>query len=199
MKIKSFISILLIAVLITITGCSNEEEKNQALAKSLDANQKIETSKAKGYQEWAPDEFATAEAKLQVAEKLASQGKYKQAQLAYEDFQVSYENAQLIASTKKENARKEADELSKLKQEELLLAETEAQKAAKEELAAKKLTVQKFQKPHRVRKGDCLWNIAKNTYGDPFKWAEIYEANKDSISNPHIIEPGQVFKLPILK
>ena len=53
MKIKSFISILLIAVLITITGCSNEEEKNQALAKSLDANQKIETSKAKGYQEWA--------------------------------------------------------------------------------------------------------------------------------------------------
>ena len=62
MKIKSFIYLILMALLITITGCGNDEEKNLALAKSLEANQQIETSKTQGYYNWAPQEFAEAEA-----------------------------------------------------------------------------------------------------------------------------------------
>ncbi|MEN3013355.1 MAG: LysM peptidoglycan-binding domain-containing protein [Endomicrobiia bacterium] len=47
-----------------------------------------------------------------------------------------------------------------------------------------------------VVKGDCLWNIAKRFYQNPFLWPNIYEANKHQIRNPDLIYPGQVFILP---
>jgi len=49
---------------------------------------------------------------------------------------------------------------------------------------------------HVVQKGDCLWNIAYNEFGDPFKWTKIYEENKDKINNPNLIYPNQEFKIP---
>lgn len=44
-----------------------------------------------------------------------------------------------------------------------------------------------------VRKGDCLWDIAKkdNIYGDPFQWPLLFKANRDQIEDPDIIEIGQ--------
>ncbi len=47
-----------------------------------------------------------------------------------------------------------------------------------------------------VKKGDCLWNIAKKLYGDPLKWKAIYRLNRRKIKNPHWIYPRQVFRLP---
>lgn len=47
-----------------------------------------------------------------------------------------------------------------------------------------------------VKKGDCLWNIAKAIYGDGSKWKVIYEANKDKITNPNLIYVGQVLTIP---
>ncbi len=52
------------------------------------------------------------------------------------------------------------------------------------------------QKKHTVVKGECLWFIAGDYYNDPFLWPVIYEANKDSIANPHWIYPGEVFVIP---
>lgn len=49
---------------------------------------------------------------------------------------------------------------------------------------------------HIVQKGDCLWNIAHNEFGDPFKWTLIYEANKSKINNPDLIYPNQEFDIP---
>jgi nucleoid-associated protein YgaU len=49
---------------------------------------------------------------------------------------------------------------------------------------------------HIVQKGDCLWNIAHNAFGDPFKWTLIYEANKSKINNPDLIYPNQEFDIP---
>ena len=49
---------------------------------------------------------------------------------------------------------------------------------------------------YTVKKGDCLWNIAKKFYGDGSKYTKIYEANKDKIKNPNLIYPGQVFVIP---
>lgn len=49
---------------------------------------------------------------------------------------------------------------------------------------------------YKVVKGDCLWTIAKNRYGDGADYKKIYEANKDKIENPNLIYPGQVFVLP---
>lgn len=51
-------------------------------------------------------------------------------------------------------------------------------------------------KTHKVVKGDCLWNIAKKYLGDGSRYNEIYQLNKDIISNPNRIYPGQTLKLP---
>ena len=47
---------------------------------------------------------------------------------------------------------------------------------------------------YTVAKGDSLWSIAVRAYADGYKWTEIAKAN--SLSNPNVIEAGQVLKLP---
>lgn len=46
--------------------------------------------------------------------------------------------------------------------------------------------------------GDTLSKIAKRHYGDASKWKAIYEANRDVIKNPDLIQIGWVLKLPQL-
>lgn len=46
------------------------------------------------------------------------------------------------------------------------------------------------------RPADCLWNIAKQFYGNGAKYTTIFEANRDKISNPNLIYPGQVLTIP---
>ena len=65
-------------------------------------------------------------------------------------------------------------------------------------------------KTHTVKKGDCLWNIAKKYYDSGTKWKKIYEANKTVIeetakkrgkkssSNGHWIFPGTELIIPEL-
>ena len=49
---------------------------------------------------------------------------------------------------------------------------------------------------YTVVSGDCLWNIAKKCLGNGGRWNEIHALNKDKISNPNKIFPGQVLNLP---
>lgn len=50
---------------------------------------------------------------------------------------------------------------------------------------------------YTVVPGDCLWYIADEQLGDPYRWPEIYEMNRDVIGgNPDLIYPGQVYTLP---
>lgn len=51
-------------------------------------------------------------------------------------------------------------------------------------------------KTYTVKKGDCLWNIAKQFLGDGSRYTEIYALNRDKITNPNLIYPGQVLTLP---
>lgn len=51
-------------------------------------------------------------------------------------------------------------------------------------------------KTYTVVKGDSLSKIAKREYGDPGKWRQIFEANRDIIENPDLIEPGQNLIIP---
>lgn len=51
-------------------------------------------------------------------------------------------------------------------------------------------------KTYKVKKGDCLWNIAKKYYGNGSKYTVIYNANKDKINNPNLIYPNQVLTIP---
>lgn len=47
-----------------------------------------------------------------------------------------------------------------------------------------------------VRKGDTLWHIAKRRYGRGIRYTAIYRNNRRQIRNPHLIYPGQEFRLP---
>lgn len=49
---------------------------------------------------------------------------------------------------------------------------------------------------YTVKSGDNLWKIAKQVYGDGSKYMTIYEANKDKISNPNLINTGMVLVIP---
>ncbi len=51
---------------------------------------------------------------------------------------------------------------------------------------------------HRVVSGDSLSKIAKQFYGDPMKYPEIFEANKPMLKDPDKIYPGQVLRIPPL-
>lgn len=55
-------------------------------------------------------------------------------------------------------------------------------------------------KTYTVKKGDCLWNIAKAYYGSGAQYTKIYEANKAVIDahhgGPNMIWPGDVLTIP---
>ena len=47
-----------------------------------------------------------------------------------------------------------------------------------------------------VQKGATLWAIARDRYGDGLLYVRVFEANRDSIRDPDLIYPGQIFTLP---
>jgi len=47
-----------------------------------------------------------------------------------------------------------------------------------------------------VQGGDSLSKIAKKFYGDANAWKRIFEANKDVVKNPDVIQPGWKLQIP---
>ena len=52
------------------------------------------------------------------------------------------------------------------------------------------------EKTYTVKSGDTLSKIAKETLGDANAYMEIFNANKDQLSDPDKIKPGQVLRIP---
>ncbi|MGI8683826.1 MAG: LysM peptidoglycan-binding domain-containing protein, partial [Acidimicrobiales bacterium] len=50
---------------------------------------------------------------------------------------------------------------------------------------------------HMVRRGDTLSAIAQAIYGDRRQYPRIVRANPNLITDPDLIFPGQVLKIPI--
>ncbi len=71
---------------------------------------------------------------------------------------------------------------------EVLAAIEAAKQRAAEVKAAPKVYV--------VKSGDSLSKIAKEMLGDAARWPEIFELNKDKISDPNLIYVGQELRLP---
>jgi nucleoid-associated protein YgaU len=51
-------------------------------------------------------------------------------------------------------------------------------------------------KTYTVKAGDTLGAIAKSHLGDANAYMKIFEANKDVLSDPNKIKPGQVLRIP---
>jgi len=83
-------------------------------------------------------------------------------------------------------------ELHKKIEQERLAAE------AREALQRKKNEEVKPVARHTVKRGETLPQIAalQQVYGESSLWPLIYKANRDQISNPSILWPGQVLRIP---
>lgn len=49
---------------------------------------------------------------------------------------------------------------------------------------------------YTVKKGDYLYKIAKEVYGNKFWWRKIFNANRDKIQDENLIYPGQTLGIP---
>lgn len=51
--------------------------------------------------------------------------------------------------------------------------------------------------PYAVKPGDTLSKICREILGDQNYWPKLWEVNKDTITNPHLIEPNQTINFNI--
>jgi LysM repeat protein len=52
------------------------------------------------------------------------------------------------------------------------------------------------QRTYTVKPGDSLSKISKELYGNAGEYMKIFEANRDILSDPNKISPGQTLKIP---
>ena len=53
-----------------------------------------------------------------------------------------------------------------------------------------------IKRTHKVAPGDTMWAIAQRLLGSGARWQEIARLNGATVSNPNLILPGQVLRLP---
>jgi nucleoid-associated protein YgaU len=54
-------------------------------------------------------------------------------------------------------------------------------------------------KTYMVKPGDTLTNIAREFLGDADEYMRVFEANRDQLSDPDQIRPGQILKIPAME
>jgi LysM repeat protein len=54
----------------------------------------------------------------------------------------------------------------------------------------------RHQETYTVKKGDTLSGIAKQLLGNANAYMDIFNANRDQLTDPDLIKPGQVLKIP---
>lgn len=49
---------------------------------------------------------------------------------------------------------------------------------------------------YEIQKGDTLWKVASEFYGNGAKYTAIFDANREVIKDPDLIYPGQKIRIP---
>jgi nucleoid-associated protein YgaU len=87
-----------------------------------------------------------------------------------------------------------AETAAKASEPETQVAAKQAEPAAQAETVAPALT--KVDSSVIIRRGDSLWRISRRIYGRGVRYSTIYLANKDKVTNPDRIWPGQIMMIP---
>jgi len=169
---------------------------DEALAKSMRGTSSDKIGDAKvllGQAEKSPGassattDLAMARESLNSSERLHSDAKYPEAITAAED---SQRLSRLVLATK-------ADTRVDLSTQ----GKDKDKAATTERKSQTQIDCERGYALYTVRyipgNKDCLWRIARIYYGDGFKWPKIHDANRDQVSNPHLILPGQQLKVPM--
>lgn len=120
---------------------------------------------------------------------------FRQLDGLYQDAESYFENEEYTESIEKANESIElAEKMLQLKQS---MAEKDTQNAQFQGQGIEGLTF----KSYKVLKGDCLWKIAmrKSVYRKAYLWPLIWFANKDTVKDPDLIEPGSTLKIPMFQ
>ena len=87
--------------------------------------------------------------------------------------------------------------------EQQVVLEQTAEAAQAEQSTSNQSTKHYDVRPPQGRNHDTLWDIADRTLGDPFRWKEIFELNKDRLQpdgrrlvDADLIMPGWQLRLP---
>ena len=116
---------------------------------------------------------------------------------------------ELEAKVRKQELRAEAEAKMKELQEKLesqqkaqAAAAKKVADAAKEDMSSMKSAMKEevaasaAPRTYVIQSGDSLSKIAKEFYGNANAWPKIFEANKDKITDPNLIYPGQEIIIP---
>jgi hypothetical protein len=201
-----FIALLLLC---SLAGCASEPARfrDQAFAT-------LERVKREGGQSVFPTEFASTLEALRAGDDLVRQKEHEDAEQYY---YLTLLKARLLEKELRQEKERQkevarlAEELKKAELERRAQAEAARLAQAKAEALAQKEAAEAVHKKtkspkeqhvlvssYTVKRGESLPLIAAQpeVYGDRNLWPLIYRANRDQISDPRHIWPGQVFRVP---
>jgi nucleoid-associated protein YgaU len=98
----------------------------------------------------------------------------------------------IIEAQKQQELEARAREMKEARDERL----EEAKRRIRERREAARAEAKAEAKTYTVQAGDTLGKIAQKVYNDASRWKEIFEANKETIKNPDLIQVGQELKIP---
>jgi nucleoid-associated protein YgaU len=208
--------LILLVVLLNLSACATQPPRYHTEAADV-----LGRLRKQGAQNLFPAELKSTVESYILAESLLNEKEYKDAE---KYFLLTYQKGMLLEreTAAELKRRREAErlvelarkaELQRLAQEEerrLAQARAEAEAKAEAEALARREAVEAERRKakavkerplvssYTVKRGESLPLIAvqPEVYGDRNLWPLIYRANRDQISDPRHIWPGQVLRIP---
>jgi len=140
--------------------------------------------------------YSLALGKAEILEARYHQELKRREEVARLEFEMKRQaEAEIELHKKIEQERLAAEAREALQRKKNEAAQAEARRRAERDRQEKEV------KPvarHTVKRGETLPQIAalQQVYGESSLWPLIYKANRDQISNPSILWPGQVLRIP---